>query len=155
MKRFPLRVAALAFLLFSLACGDDDDNPSGPSGGDPVGKGPLTAEINQMSYVAEFATVNNVAGQVYVNAAGSSPNWAVGFTFPSAEGTYTFGPGSPVSAGVTIGSANWVGGGANGSGSIVVTVFEEHRVAGTFDFTVIGASPKELPVTDGAFDIEY
>ncbi|MEZ4651201.1 MAG: hypothetical protein R3E97_20910 [Candidatus Eisenbacteria bacterium] len=156
MPQTPARLfVLLALLVFSFACGGDDD-PTNPSGGNPSGgQGPVTATIDGTGYVAAFANVSSAAGQTYVNAAGSSPVWAVGFTFPSAAGTYTFGVGQPVSGAVTLGSASWVGGNTNGSGTIVVTAFEDHRVAGTFDFVAIGTNPTELSVTNGQFDITF
>ena len=156
MPQTPARLLVLvALLLFSFACGGDDD-PTNPSGGNPGGgDGPVTANINGTDYVAQFANVSTAGGQTYVNAAGASPQWAVGFTFPSAAGTYTFGPGQPVTGAVTLGSASWVGGNTMGSGTVVVTVFEDRRVAGTFDFVAIGTNPTELPVTGGVFDITF
>lgn len=156
MSKLNLHLFAVVMLLFSLACGSDD-GPSNPAGGDPQGgDGPVTALIDGQSYVAEFATVQSAAGQTFINAAGSSPNWAIGFTFPgNGTGTYTFGPGMIVSAGVTLGSASWVGGDTNGSGTITVTASESNRIAGTFAFVVIGSNPASLNVTNGEFDIEF
>lgn len=144
-----LRTAILAASLFLplAACGGDD--PTGPE------SGPMTALMNGERFVAEFATVQGSANQVFVNGAGAGGR-AIGFTIPdSGPGTYELGVGNPVAVGVQVGSATWTGGAGAGSGSITVTTFTETRIAGTFAFVVGNGGGAEMAITEGEYDIEY
>jgi hypothetical protein len=153
MPSISLRVASVALLVFGLACGSDDKG-TGPD--DQTG--PMTALIDGESFVAEFATVDQAGGQVYVNGA-ALPQRAIGFTFPTeGVGTYTMAVGQLVAAGVTIGNDAWIAGSGSGGGTITVTTFTADRLVGTFQLSVVasgGQAPQTLSVTNGKFDISY
>lgn len=152
MARTCIPWLTLPCLLLAAACGSDGTGP-GP------GSGPITAVIDGVSFVAEFATVSRSGNQVSVNGASSGPPRAIGFTFADAgTGTYTIGPGLLVAAGVTIGNEAWTAGGDLGSGTISVTTFTESRIAGTFTLSLVATgnqSPQTVTVTNGQFDITY
>ncbi len=157
-----LRFSLIAVVM--IGCGDGGSTnptpppPPAPPPPPPPSASAMTALINGESFEAEFVTVNHSAGQVLINGAGH-PLRAIGFQIPDVgTGTWTFGAGINASAGVTIGNAAWIAGGGTGSGTVSVTTSTANRIAGTFEFTLLGqggATPGTIAVTGGEFDTEF
>lgn len=161
MTRTMSRFLLTLITVMMVGCGGDgttDPTPPPPPPPPPPSASPMTAVINGEPFEAEFVTINRSFGQILINGAGL-PQRAIGFQVPDVgTGTWNFAVGTNASAGVTIGSAAWIAGADIGSGTITVTTSTDHRIAGTFEFSVVaqGAwSPQVMAITDGKFDKEF
>jgi len=141
------------FLLAALvACGGDD-----PAGPEVTTTGPVSARVDGAAWAATIAFATNTGGFVAVGAS-STAGEGIGFALQgSTPGTYTFGPSNPANATLTIGSDVWSAGAGTGSGSIVITVLNSTRVAGTFSFQGVSltGTPATRSITEGVFDVAF
>jgi hypothetical protein len=156
--------AFLCLLLLSLVlagCGDDDD-PTGPNGGnepDPTAAS-MTAVLDGETWTAVTASAFvSTTGNVTIGSSNLGGEFGIGLGFPDdGVGTYTIGPGAITNANViSLDGGSWVASTDRGSGTIVVTERGDDRIVGTFSFTAPLASgsgsPDTRTVTDGAFDL--
>lgn len=129
------------------------------------GRNVLRATLNGAAYNASTVVrVGTLA--TLVTFGGSNTQHSINITLQNvnATGTYTVGPGGPVSATVGAPPGGSVTGplccwnsSGGGSGSLVVTSLTSTRIAGTFTFTLptagSGAATAPMAVTNGTFDI--
>jgi hypothetical protein len=148
-------------LSLAVACGGDDEGPTGPEG-----NGTVTAAVSGINFSGELSTAAVKVGNTLTFAAattvsGTTRLFNITLTDATATGDYTFAFGSTNIALYTeqTGSAiaTWTTAVQNGTGTLTLTTLTATRAVGTFAFNMqaapgTGATGNKL-VTFGTFDI--
>jgi hypothetical protein len=161
--RFATGVTTLS-LLALVACGGGDDSLTGTNntgGSNNGGSGPMSATVNGASWSAP--TPAAVVSQSVLSVAGIDLNRGITISFAipaTGPGTYstafnnTNGGIAIISNGAT--GQTWATYQQGGTGSVVVTTLQAHRVVGTFAFTaVLSSGTGTITVTNGKFDVTF
>jgi hypothetical protein len=142
-------------LLFSNACGGDDD-PAGPGGGGVPGT--MTARVDGQSWTATMINRGRSGTQMVISGTAQGVTINLQVSNP-APGTITLEPGNLTNLNVAQGTQGWVASAGTGSGSITFTTLTDTRAVGSFAFTgelIMGSGPPATrQVTEGAFDIVF
>jgi hypothetical protein len=165
--RFLVGTCAAATLLASIGCGDSSDGGS-TSGGGPTGPSPsvpapvtcpapykagsvsATIDGSRWTSVCAYSVMVSANGTTILSLSGSdlaASQTIIGFGFAADRpGTYT-----PTSATLTVGSASWV---TVSTGTVTLTSLTSTAMAGTFSFTVTGATGTRT-VSNGSFNVAF
>jgi hypothetical protein len=160
MRRATTLLLALT-LFVSVSCGDDgptdpDDNEQPPSG---PGTGTIGAQVNGQAWSGLVRSATHVNGTLTITGTDTSQRTIlVAAALVTTPGTYQLNQGNPngAIASVIEGAAIWSSSVSGGSGTLTVTILTATRVAGSFTFTGLPATPSATgtrAVTGGQFDL--
>lgn len=152
----------LLLAMVALVAGCGSDSPTEPGDNGPS-NGNMTASIDESLWSASIITPAMAAlGSGGFSAlGGANQSHAIAFAWLD-EGVGTYQVGVSVGANGNLsevgGPGGWLATSAQGSGTIVITVRTDTRVAGTFQFEMppspTGSSTDTRLITNGQFDVD-
>ncbi len=161
--------ALLVSGMIGLGCSSDGGGPAGPGSNNNGGGTGFTARIDGTAWSSSASTIqvtgnpsNPGPGQLIISGIDLNTGRSVQLilAFVSGPGTYPLGvnmlstPGGTGTA--VVAGSSWLTPLSGAAGSVEITARTATRIAGSFEFTgdaLIGATPPQRTVTEGAFDI--
>lgn len=159
------RLALIAALAATTACGGSNSTTSPSGGGQASGKGTITATIDGVAYTGTISSAT-IQSSGLLNIASNSADLTRSINFavqPAAVGTFS-GASSAIQLNVITMSNNTVTGSwltslNFGSGSLTISSLSSTGVSGTFAFTAVPATPTtpaaNKVVTNGTFTATF
>jgi len=158
MRRITTFLLVLLATLSAISCSSDSptdpgDDPSGP------GTGSFTAQVDGQAWSATTRSATHINGTLSITGVAASQRTIfIGIANVTTPGTFQLTQGNPNAAIASVieGAAIWSSSLPVGSGTLTVSVLTATRVAGSFTFTGVPATPSATgtrTVTSGQFDL--